>query len=299
MSDEKIFYVYLYLDPRKPGKYQYNDLRFDYEPFYVGKGKNDRKFDHVKLIDNCKNILKTAKIKKILAAELEPIIIEYKTDLTEEESFNLETSLIDMIGTIRNINGVSNRGPLANLARGGLGGAHFVSEETRKKHSESAKKVMSNPEVRDNIRNKMLNRIPWNKGKKLTKEHRDNCSKALKGKPSAIKGKNLPDEWKRNIGLAHGKKFEKYYIFTSPFGEEYIVLRDTTNGNKNFLEFLKKNKLSIRALYDIKFNGAIRQRDLRGQDDSGKWKIRLATEDEIEKYLPVDIVIANDEEDII
>ena len=33
-----IFYVYAYLDPRKPGVFQYKDFRFDYEPFYIGKG---------------------------------------------------------------------------------------------------------------------------------------------------------------------------------------------------------------------------------------------------------------------
>jgi hypothetical protein len=26
------FYVYVYLDPRKPGKYKYNNYEFDYEP---------------------------------------------------------------------------------------------------------------------------------------------------------------------------------------------------------------------------------------------------------------------------
>ena len=36
------FYTYVYLDPRKSGKYKYSEYKFDYEPFYVGKGCGNR-----------------------------------------------------------------------------------------------------------------------------------------------------------------------------------------------------------------------------------------------------------------
>ena len=41
MNDNK-FYVYVYLDPRKPGSFKFGEYEFDYEPFYVGKGKKNR-----------------------------------------------------------------------------------------------------------------------------------------------------------------------------------------------------------------------------------------------------------------
>lgn len=47
-STDNIFYVYVYLDPRKPEYRVYGNYEFDYEPFYVGKGCNDRAYSHLK-----------------------------------------------------------------------------------------------------------------------------------------------------------------------------------------------------------------------------------------------------------
>jgi hypothetical protein len=38
----KEHYVYALLDPRKPGSYIYDSYHFEFEPFYVGMGINDR-----------------------------------------------------------------------------------------------------------------------------------------------------------------------------------------------------------------------------------------------------------------
>lgn len=51
LIEDKRFYVYIYLDPRKPNKYEYiindNLCVLDYEPFYVGKGCGKRLKMHI------------------------------------------------------------------------------------------------------------------------------------------------------------------------------------------------------------------------------------------------------------
>ena len=48
-KNQNEFYVYCYMDPRKPGKYTYDglDICFLYEPFYIGFGKEKRIKSHL------------------------------------------------------------------------------------------------------------------------------------------------------------------------------------------------------------------------------------------------------------
>lgn len=108
---KKVYYVYVYLDPRKKGEYCYGDYKFDYEPFYVGKGIGNRYLKH--LLENSKNTSNHFKhriINKIRDVGLEPIIIKVKTGLGENKSYEIETELIKLIGR-RCI----NEGPLTNI----------------------------------------------------------------------------------------------------------------------------------------------------------------------------------------
>jgi len=124
------FYVYIYLDPRKPGRYIYGSYEFEYEPFYVGKGKNGR----------WKNVNERSKyfkrvINKIKEYGLEPLVIKIKENLNEENSFILESKLINLIGR-KDL----NDGTLLNFTDGGEGTNGWIcSDETRKKQSERMK----------------------------------------------------------------------------------------------------------------------------------------------------------------
>lgn len=111
------YYVYIYLNKLKPGKFKYNDLCFDYEPFYVGKGKGNRYLYHLNKVKNeCKykDSLKFEIIKENILNKTEPIILKVSENLTEDDSLFLEKSIISKIGRLDIITG-----PLTNINDGG------------------------------------------------------------------------------------------------------------------------------------------------------------------------------------
>ena len=128
-----IYYVYVYLNPLKPGKYVYGDIQFECEPFYIGKGKNLRMYSHLKM--NRKNNIKNGIIKKILNENKTPIIIKLYENLSEQTALDIECDLIKKMGRIS-----TNTGCLSNLTDGGEGHSGFIqSEATKIQRTESLK----------------------------------------------------------------------------------------------------------------------------------------------------------------
>jgi len=129
--DEKRYYIYVFCDDTKPGKFIYDNLEFDYEPFYIGKGTKDR------IVTSMCNrgTFKYSKIKSIKNRGGEVIRYKLFENLNNLESLELEKVLISKIGR-RDI----NKGPLTNLTDGGEGRVNVLTSiETKRKISETKK----------------------------------------------------------------------------------------------------------------------------------------------------------------
>lgn len=122
-----IYYVYAYLDPRKQTSLTALSFTFNFEPFYIGKGKNGRLFTHLS-DTRSKNLLKRQKISRIREAGFEPIVIKLAEGLGEEEALTLEKAVIAEIGTKWCIKGVKS-GPLCNMTSGGDGYSLSVEQK--------------------------------------------------------------------------------------------------------------------------------------------------------------------------
>jgi hypothetical protein len=153
----KEYYVYALLDSTKKGIYEYgDDLYFEYEPFYIGKGIKDR----IKTtLYSKEGAFKNNKIKKITRNGGTVIVIKLFENLENEESYTLESLIIKKIGR-RDL----KIGPLVNKTDGGDGRRNpITTEETKRKISKTKKEqALSIPHTTET--KKFLREI--NKGEK-------------------------------------------------------------------------------------------------------------------------------------
>lgn len=123
---ENKFYVYIYLDPRKPGNYKYENIEFSYQPFYVGRGHGNRINSHLHKIGrpNVDNSYFHSKLNRIFEETRRyPIRCVLERNLTYVGSVALERKLIRNIGR-RDL----CKGPLCNHTNGGDGVEGLPSE---------------------------------------------------------------------------------------------------------------------------------------------------------------------------
>lgn len=250
------YYIYIYLNPLKPGNYVYKKFEFDYEPFYVGLGKKRRMDRHIEYAiykDKYQKKNKTLKdniILKILKNNIEPIRYKLYENITLESARRLEKYLIKLIGR-RNL-GV---GTLANLTDGGEGMVGFIYSESQiekrreiskklwldgifdnrdltgekngfynKKHTEETKE-----KIKTTIGNSRKGEKNANYGNKWTNDQKELASKRQKENHSHLLGENNPSkrpEVRKNISISKmGNKNPnaKKWLLTSPNNDEFII----------------------------------------------------------------------------
>ena len=96
MIVDNSYYVYFLLDTRNKKKFVYKDFSFDYQPFYVGKGKDYRYADHFQHATLIKeNNRKSTKVKSIINKTGENPKVEFLyKNLTNEEALDIERNII-------------------------------------------------------------------------------------------------------------------------------------------------------------------------------------------------------------
>lgn len=125
------YYVYALLDSSKSGEYIYNNYKFKYEPFYIGKGTKSRYKNTLK----DKTAFKKNKIDKLKRNNIDIITIKVIENITNDDAIIFEKELISLIGR-RDL----KEGPLVNMTNGGDGRLNSSpSEETKRKISKNRK----------------------------------------------------------------------------------------------------------------------------------------------------------------
>ncbi len=133
---QRKYYVYIYLDPRKIGSWNYETISFFNEPFYVGMGQKGRMDSHLDKSRLVGHTPKVGKMKKILALGIEPVRTKLYECLTKEEAEDLEAKLISHFGRLD-----LKTGPLTNLTGGGKYTGKISSPTGKNKYTPNSKRV--------------------------------------------------------------------------------------------------------------------------------------------------------------
>ncbi len=247
------FYAYVFLDPRKPGQFRYNEFEFDHEPFYVGKGRGYRMRD----LKNRKNDVRLV-LDSLSELGLKPIVLKLFSGFSEKDSLILESILIFAIGMK-----LKGEGPLTNLAVGGgkspmCGRGGELSPLFGRKHSERTKLKMS-LSAKDSYKN----RGQWNKGKKgvqvspfkgriHSEETKRKMSAAQMGRTHSEETKEKMSKAKKGTSLT---RFAKEFLICCSDGKTLVI--------SNLSQFCDDNNIIENSLRNTLYKDNYFYREMR------------------------------------
>lgn len=298
--DENKYYIYVFLDPRKPGQYHYGDmnLSFNHEPFYIGKGSKYRTNNHFEFasLESNGNKNFVNKVKKLIRIYgktfLKKYIFKINYFSNESDSFLNEIYFIDQIGRIH-----LDTGPLTNMTSGGEGSSGgVVSEETKKKQSDSQKKRWKDPKVREERSKKYTGEGNPFYGKKHKKETIEIIVSKNVGRIRSDEEKLMRSKMNKGVdnpmfGKSHSLEAREK-IRNSRLGEKHkpetiAKFIEVRNGRP---QPLKRKAIFINDIYyeSMKFAGS----ELNIKPDTVSTRVRAisfsnyryATPEEIEEY---------------
>lgn len=234
--------MYIYLDPRKPGDFNYNGYHFNYEPFYVGKGKGKRMYDHLGEARNLKiHNQKVNKIRKIQKEGSEPIIIMVKNYMNRKESLILEEKLGEEIKLVGD-GGTLTNGRYPKAESGGIG---ELSKESRDKISKNHRdcKDKNNPNYGKGYYKIWVDKHGEDKANEMLIEKKKKDSEASKGrkKPKATKD--------RISQLALERSLKNSPITRSLYDD---ITSDLNSGLLKGIEISKKYNIHAGIISNIK-----------------------------------------------
>ena len=212
-----MYYIYHYIDPR------------DNLPFYVGKGKDNRCFDHLnETEEKTLNRHKFYRIQFLIQNNMHPIIKKVIDNIAdEEEAYRLETVEILKYGRI----GFEENGILTNIClynkppswknrvktkehRKNLSKSHLgktMSAETKRKIIETK---IKNGTLKSGMEGKLhstATKLQISKSKTgvlLSENHKEKISKSLKGKPWS-EARTIAAESQKKTGPEKGKPWSE------------------------------------------------------------------------------------------
>jgi len=237
-----MFYNYIYLDPRKPGKYSYESMCFLFEPLYVGKGTSDRCFFHLKNLSRISNPILRDKLNFLKKQfDMKDFIVQFNFTNDETESYINESNLISEIGS-KHIDEIKD-GPLVNICLDNrppsLKGKTYqeIYGDDYEEQIEKRRKIQ-------------LERGGYFGGKKHTQESKDKISVSITGEKNPMFGKHHNSETIEKIRKMAKERFSNG--FTSPTSKRWIVISPDGIETEIFgkvKEFCSNNNLSYSSLH--------------------------------------------------